>query len=497
MINFKLASEVIETLAKERTVVAELLTATEEELVKEKERTTNIASFMILPVQYKPRLQLLLSEIIKKSAHLQDDTKSSLEEAKKELGRSIEDINDEVQARDTTVEAVRRLCNGSIELMCKYLTPTRRIMREEIDTGVTTIHEGVVSKCDLYLFDDLLVIVVLSEQYGIEKIGHVGLKHGSRCLTSGLNVTESSVTKLDDTSLSVSSSVSNFTQNWILSFRDNNSQQMLYLSINMCIQQRLRKRSSMVARRASNTIISDNKRSSASKKEIAKENSFSIKESGSAVSNTDIQFVHELLENSRWCQLDSTTAISLEDYNLTIVDQIFQTRTNLRPQKLYKFTSVLECGMQELEVILSNAKIRAHLDGNLLESAPMNYNLSFDSTENTVVTNESCTFWPLKPRDFVVANTVVRVDEKTTIIVRKSITHPAIPETSAFTRGTKFGAWILEAESATKTKCTKISYKNMLGNKGEMLLMKRSAKKRVKAMHKKLCDYVDQYKQVK
>ncbi len=496
MMNFKFASEVIETLARERAVVAELLAATEEELVKEKERTTNIASFMILPVQYKPRLQLLLSEIIKRSSHLNDDTKESLNEIKKDLGMGIEEINDEVLARDTTVSAIRKLCTGSIDLMCKYLTPTRRIMREEIDAGVTTKYEGVVSKCDLYLFDDLLVVAVLSEQYGIEMIGHVGLKYGSRCLTTGLNITESSVIKLDDTSLAISSSVDDFTQHWILTFPDNHNQQMLFVSINMCIQQRLRPRSSMVARRVSNIIFED-KRCSSIKKEATRKNSFSIKESGNAVSNVDIQFMYELLENTQWCQLDSKTSISLEEYNLTIVDQNIQTRTNLLPQKLHKYTSTLECSLQESETILSNAKIQAHLDGNLLLSAPMNYNLSFDSTENTVVTKESCTLWPLKPRDFVVANTVVRVDEKTTILVRKSITHPAIPETPAFTRGTKFGAWILEAESATTTKCTKISYKNMLGSKGETILWNSAAKKRVKAMHKKLCEYVDHYKQVK
>ena len=69
MMNFKFASEVIETLRKERVIVAGLLTAKEEELTREQERTASIESYLILPIQYKPRLLLLLSEIIRKSAH--------------------------------------------------------------------------------------------------------------------------------------------------------------------------------------------------------------------------------------------------------------------------------------------------------------------------------------------------------------------------------------------------------------------------------------------
>jgi hypothetical protein len=117
-------------------------------------RNADLESYLIIPAQLIPRYRLLLVEILKTFSP-SDENYAKAEKAVKDLSH----ITDYCNEKRREFENAARMMEIIKELkLDDFVVPNRHFIRQEIGTDLHVIRGEKSFRCDLYLFNDVMII---------------------------------------------------------------------------------------------------------------------------------------------------------------------------------------------------------------------------------------------------------------------------------------------------------------------------------------------------
>lgn len=149
-----------------------------EQCSREHKEKLTLQDLMIMPVQRIPRYELILKDMIKHTPHDHPDH-GSLQLALGEIKTLADRMNrgeKEVDQAEREADRLREL-EGTIEGMTNLVTPTRRLIRQDLVAEV----KGSITKKDrcLFLFNDLLVCATVKRKANALRRGSLSIFSGS------------------------------------------------------------------------------------------------------------------------------------------------------------------------------------------------------------------------------------------------------------------------------------------------------------------------------
>jgi hypothetical protein len=181
------------------------LSQQQKRLTDEKNRITDLEGFLITPVQRLPRYRLLLEDLLKTIPPGED--LKNLEKAT-ELIRQVANFCNE---KEREFERQARFLMIRRELKYPELKPSRKYVGEEVGKGIQCTDGNVVPNktvpplvgCDIYLFNDVLVVRKKNATFFNTGIVQIGLDQKEACPQTGQKIAKISVVKSDPLSFSV------------------------------------------------------------------------------------------------------------------------------------------------------------------------------------------------------------------------------------------------------------------------------------------------------
>ncbi|KAL0478019.1 guanine exchange factor for Rac gxcDD [Acrasis kona] len=172
------------------------------ELAAEGSRITNLESFLILPIQRLPRYRLLLEDLARTVPPGQDHvdlTKAT------QLVRQVTDFCNE---KEREYERQERFLKIRSELKQPEIKPSRRYIGEEVERGILCSEGNFkseksssisMSPCNIYLFNDVLVVKRKSSSILKNGVFQIGLRAGTRCPQTQKTIQTTIVSAVDET----------------------------------------------------------------------------------------------------------------------------------------------------------------------------------------------------------------------------------------------------------------------------------------------------------
>ena len=234
------------------------------------------------------------------------------------------------------------------------------------------------------------------------------------------------------------------------------------------------------------------------------------------ITQQDVKFVNSLTLDSNIWQLFKVGDKKKGEYFASFVSKqklsVFKpdstTERQVNPQKLYKFTGVINHSLEELLFTLTNPAYMMDYDNQLSVVEQLDYLNGFDYSSSISVQGSSSTFWenenfddsssdgglsvdsqsstspkvshsddkfsssicletypfgwPISNRDFLVTQSLI-YEAKTQryILVKKSISHPNYPKRKGTTRGFIVGGWTIQRVTENQTRFCFVSFTDM------------------------------------
>ncbi|KAL0481640.1 RacGEF [Acrasis kona] len=130
-------------------------------------RNSDLESFMIVPIQRIPRYQLLLKDLLK----TYEESESDFEKVKKtvfDIGNIADYCNEKRREFEQSARMMQIISDLKLE---DFISPNRRFLHEEVSTNMTVSRneESKSEKCDVYIFNDAVVIVSFEYLLSIRK----------------------------------------------------------------------------------------------------------------------------------------------------------------------------------------------------------------------------------------------------------------------------------------------------------------------------------------
>jgi hypothetical protein len=178
--NYKFALDVLSVEQKRNRKLSSFLERTTKILIESNHRLTTLDGYLITPAQRLPRYILLLTDMLRSTDEGTEEYKY-LKEAIKAMNDSIRTCMIEVIAYQKMLDSVNVICHGKLREMCKYIAPHRRLLGEEVDSGVYIDENNVLEPCNLYLLTDLLLIQLKNRKSNKA----IALRKGDYCPETG------------------------------------------------------------------------------------------------------------------------------------------------------------------------------------------------------------------------------------------------------------------------------------------------------------------------